>query len=101
MRRAARIDVNQTALVAELRQVPGMSVYPTHTVGHGFPDIVVGWQKKTYLFEIKATVKDKLTPDEQKFFDDWHGAVARVTTTEDVLRVLGAIPLEPCQDQEP
>lgn len=48
MRRASRIDSNQAEIVRALRAVPGVTV----EVGHD--DILVGYRKKTYWFEIKS-----------------------------------------------
>lgn len=48
MRRRARVDDNQAEIVKVLRQL-GATVRPTHTVGDGFPDLVVGWRGKNYL----------------------------------------------------
>jgi len=41
MRRAARTDSNQAAIVAAFRDL-GCSVFTLHTVGRGFPDLAVG-----------------------------------------------------------
>ena len=72
--RAARTDTNQKAIVFALRRL-GCSVKPTHMVGDGFPDIVVGFRNSNYLFEIKDPDKPpsarKLTPMENKFHIKW------------------------------
>ena len=47
MRRAAKVDDNQSGIVKALRQIPGMTV----EVGHD--DILVGYKGRTYWFEIK------------------------------------------------
>jgi len=76
MRRAARVDGNQSSLVAELRKI-GACVYPTHTVGGGFPDLVVAYCGRNYLVEVKDPSKPpsrrRLTKEEQDFFDSWSG----------------------------
>ena len=93
MRRAARVDDNQAALVAALRQL-GISVHSTAALGDGFPDLCVGFRGRNYLLEVKdpAKVPSKrvLTPDEQDWHTRWTGQVAVVETLEDCLRVLGA-----------
>ena len=92
-RRAAKVDVNQPAIVAEIRAL-GWSVQHLHSLGQGCPDILVGVGKgqgkgKNYLFEIKNPEYDgKLTDDEQDWHDSWRGQVAVVETIEDILEVV-------------
>ena len=70
----------------------GMSVFSTHTLGKGFPDIVVGYKKINYLFEIKDGTKSKsakkLTEDEVKFHTDWKGKVFVVENFDDILKIV-------------
>lgn len=88
MRRAAKVDTNQSQVVRELRQIPGVSVFPTHMVGGGFPDLVVGWRGVTILVELKDPDRPpsarKLTPDEQAFCDSWTGAYMIATSAEEI-----------------
>jgi hypothetical protein len=71
-----RVDANQPSLVKEIRAMgkEHVSVSMTHNVGQGFPDIIVGYKEKNYLFEIKDPAKPpskkRLTKDEQtnKYF---------------------------------
>ena len=97
-RRAARVDANQSAIVAKLRKVPGVTVQHLHMVGQGVPDILVGWMGKNYLMEIKdgdkPPSKRKLTPDERKWIARWAGQVCVVNNYEDALIALG-IGLDP------
>lgn len=90
MRRASRVDDNQADLVAELRGA-GMSVAVTSQVGHGFPDLVVGYEGRNLLLEVKDPNKSpsrrKLTPDEVKWHDEWQGTVYVVTTPQEVLEL--------------
>ena len=92
-RRAAKVDVNQPALVADIRAL-GMTVQHLHSLGQGCPDILVGVGKgkgkgKNYLFEIKNPEYDgKLTADEQGWHDSWRGQVAVVETIENILEVV-------------
>ena len=92
MRRAAKIDANQPAIVAFLRRA-GATVAITSTVGSGFPDAVVGWRGRNYMIEIKDPAKPpsarKLTDDERRFFETWRGQVTIVETEADCLRLLG------------
>lgn len=87
MRRAAKVDANQSAIVKRFRML-GASVAPTHTVGRGFPDIAVGYRGATYLAEIKdgdkVPSKRKLTKDEQVWHDEWRGHVAVICNEADV-----------------
>ena len=92
MRKRAKSDDNQKQLVKTLRGIPGVSVSITSALGDGFPDIVVGYKKQNYLFEIKDGSKPpsqrKLTPDEEKFFSNWFGRVDVVCCLDDVLNIL-------------
>lgn len=93
MRRGARIDANQPAIVKGLRKIPGVSVRHTHALGGGFPDLAVGYQGRTHLLEIKdpdkPPSKRKLTDDEQEFFNIWTGSVHVVETLADALAAIG------------
>lgn len=97
MRRAARIDGSQTAIVEALRAA-GCSVAITSALGGGFPDLVVGrddgWiNARVFLLEVKdpsqPPSKRKLTKAEQKFKDNWCGHYAVVETPEEALRAVG------------
>ena len=87
-RRAAKVDVNQPAIVAAIRKL-GWTVQHLHSLGQGCPDIMVGAKGKNYLFEIKNPEYDgELTDDEQDWHDSWRGQVAVVETIEDILEVV-------------
>lgn len=85
---ARRVDKNQADIVAHLRTVPGVTVFHLHRVGHGFPDLIVGYQGVNYLMEIKDG-SGKLTADEKDFFELWRGQVTVVRDFDDALGVLG------------
>ena len=76
MRRAARTDSNQEEIVKALRAV-GATVQSLAGVGHGVPDLLVGYQGKTILMEVKDGNKSpshrELTPDQVKWIDAWTG----------------------------
>lgn len=76
MRRAARIDENQPAIVAALREF-GATVQPLHSVGGGCPDIMCGYKGRNFLFEIKNPAKPKsdqnLTEDQIEWVMMWRG----------------------------
>lgn len=91
MRRAARTDGNQTEIVSALRAI-GASVSPTHTIGSGFPDLVVGFRKRSVLFEVKDPKqppnKRKLTDDEAIWFGNWKGEAYVIETAEQAIAIL-------------
>lgn len=86
-----KTDKNHAELIKWLRQMPGVSVFSTHAVGHGFPDIVVGYKGINYLIEIKDGAKPpsarKLTADEVKFHESWRGQIAVVNGIDDLMKI--------------
>ena len=90
MRTAARVDANQTRIVAGLRKM-GATVLIISQLKNCF-DILVGWYGVNYAMEIKDGTKPlsqrKLTEGEQKFFDSWKGQVVVVESLEDAIKVL-------------
>lgn len=98
MRRAAKIDGNQTAIVAALRAA-GASVQSLAAVGDGVPDLLVGFRGQTLLVEVKDSSqppnKRKLTPDQLEWHGAWRGGpLAVVDGVEAALRVLGVVRVE-------
>jgi hypothetical protein len=92
VRRAARIDNNHEAIVRALRAI-GASVQPLASMGHGVPDLLVGWRGKNMLIEVKdgslVPSKRQLTLDEEKWHANWAGQVAIAESVEDaVIRVI-------------
>lgn len=83
-RRAAKVDDNQPEVVKALRKA-GISVVPTHAMGAGFPDLVCGYKRETYLLEIKDGAKApsdrKLTPQQVEFIAGWRGSPVHVVTS--------------------
>ena len=92
MRRAAKVDANQTEIVKALRQV-GASVQSLAATGKGVPDLLVGFRGKNLLLEVKdgGKVKSdrKLTPDQVEWHQGWRGHVAVVESAEQAIKVLG------------
>ena len=92
MRRKARIDDNQQSVVKSLRQIPGVSVAVTSSLGNGFPDLVIARSGVNYLVELKDGAKSKsrkkLTPDEEEFKNTWQGSYHVAESLEDILRLL-------------
>lgn len=74
--RAAKVDRNQAEIVAALRKA-GAKVYVSSSFGQGFPDLVVGYQGRFVLLEVKDGAKPpsarKLTADQVKFHAEWTG----------------------------
>ena len=92
MRRAARVDANQTEIVKALRQV-GASVQSLAATGKGVPDLLVGFRGKNLLLEVKdgGKVKSarKLTSDQVEWHQGWRGHVAVVESVEQAIKILG------------
>lgn len=91
MKYAAKADANQKAIVAALRGI-GATVVPTHTVGQGFPDLVVDLHGHTVLIEVKDPTQPKhrheLTPAQKLFHEAWTGPIHIVFTPEQAIAAL-------------
>ena len=93
-RYAARIDKIQPAVVKAMRAI-GSSVAVTSDAGKGFPDLVVGYQGRTILMELKdpdATKRStgsRLTPAQAAFHASWRGDTLIVVSSVD--QALGAV----------
>jgi hypothetical protein len=91
MRRAARVDANQTAIVTALRQA-GARVWII-----GLPvDLLVGFRGKLTLMECKdgskSPSRQAKTALQAKFFEDWADMpISLVDGPEAALRHLGVI----------
>ena len=98
MRRAARVDSNQAAIVAAFRDL-GCSVFPLHQVGRGFPDLVVGCNGLNLLIEVKDGSKfpseRRLTADEQRFIEAWSGQIYIVSSSRAFSRALNTHSRDP------
>jgi hypothetical protein len=99
VRRAARRDPNEAAIVAALRQA-GASVYLLHTP----LDLLVGYRDRATgelrcaLVEVKrppgprggATRSgQRLNPEQEAFVASWRGQWAVVTSPAEALRLIG------------
>jgi hypothetical protein len=78
---ASRVDANQADIVRALRGI-GASVFHCHQLKNAF-DLLVGYRGRTFLMEIKASEKDKLTPGEAEFRDTWRGSTYHIVYTAD------------------
>jgi hypothetical protein len=87
IRRAARIDANQTAVVSALRAA-GAYVWII-----GLPvDLLVGYKGHSFLVEVKNGPRKRLTALQEDFFDNWSGStLARIDGPEAALRMIGVI----------
>jgi Holliday junction resolvase len=86
--RAKRVDVNQKDIVNALKMF-GVSVVDLSSVGKGCPDLLIGFNNKTYLIEVKRDSKAKFTPQQLHFNESWRGGVVvRVETVQDALALL-------------
>lgn len=105
MRHAARIDRNQPDIVKALRRVPGVTVQPLSSVGHGVPDLLVGTMlaclqcglraKANLLLEVKDGDKvpsaQVLTPDQVIWHAHWTGQVEVVKSIDEAFEVCGMV----------
>jgi Holliday junction resolvase len=87
----ARKDSNHNEVQKALEDF-GCSVCDVSAFGRGFVDIVVGYEGRNYLFEIKDGAKPpsarKLTEDEEKFHRDWKGRVDVVLNAEQAIDIV-------------
>ena len=85
MRRAAKVDDNQTAIVDALRAL-GATVQPLHAVGQGCPDLLIGWRGKNILIEVKdgskSPSRQQLTEDQEQWHRTWCGQVCTINSVE-------------------
>ena len=93
MKYARRADGNQPDIVKALRDF-GCKVIATHTIGQGFPDLVVDYEGWTCLMEIKDPSKPKsdrqLTPAQKIFHDAWTGPIFVVETVERAIDIIAS-----------
>jgi hypothetical protein len=87
IRRAARVDANQTAVISALRAA-GAYVWII-----GLPvDLLVGYKGHSFLVEVKNGPRKRLTALQEDFFNNWSGStLARIDGPEAALRMIGVI----------
>ncbi|MNL69391.1 hypothetical protein D3C87_1942440 [compost metagenome] len=95
MRRAAKIDANQTQVVSALRAA-GVSVQSLAAVGNGVPDLLCGFRGKLSLLEVKDGAKVQSKRKLTSAQTDWHAIWSDmplfvVETPEQALKALGVI----------
>lgn len=87
MRRAAKRDDNEAAIIAALMAV-GCSV--TQLSGTDIPDLLVGYKGNTYLLEAKQRL-GKLTSGQETWHRSWRGGpLGIVRTPQAALDAIGA-----------
>lgn len=86
-RHARRKDSNQRAIEKACLKI-GATILDISDKGQGAPDLLVGFRGVNYLFEIKANIKKKLTPDEITFARTWQGKVTTIYTVIDAISIL-------------
>lgn len=85
---ARRVDANQSEIVQVFKQL-GCSVFDTSRVAGGFPDLLIGKNKKTVLVEIKSSEKAKFTTAQELFMMTWRGStVVRINDVDSAIRLV-------------
>ena len=88
----SKIDTNQKAIVAALRKIPGITVAVNHD------DVLLGYQGKTYWYEIKsenprkkdgAIKKKSLKPSQIELLTSWSGHYKIVWSLDMILLDIG------------
>jgi hypothetical protein len=85
------LDDNHGEIVKTLEAV-GASVQSLAALGRGAPDLLVGFQGRNFLLEVKdgrkAASKRKLRPSQVLFHARWIGQIATVTSPAEALAVI-------------
>jgi hypothetical protein len=84
---ARRVDSIQKQVTESLRKL-GITVLVLSNVGHGCPDLLLGYGGHNYLVELKCG-KNELTPFEKRFFDEWRGQADIAHNLDEILNYLG------------
>ena len=95
MRRRARTDANQQAVIDALRQAKA-TVQSLAEIGNGCPDLLVGYNGRTYLMEVKDGSKPlsgvKLTANQIEWHQQWTGGTLSIVYgPEGALKIIGAL----------
>lgn len=80
----AKRDENEVEIVKALRAA-GASV--AHLSSKGIPDLLVSYQNKLFLMEVKMPGK-KLTPEQMKFHENWNGEIYIVRNIDEAIDIL-------------
>jgi Holliday junction resolvase len=91
MARYGRIDQNQKEIVDGLRKA-GASVALLSNAGGGIPDLLVGYDNKNFLIEVKSTVtnygRNGLNKMQEEWHAKWKGHVSVVNTLEEAMKIV-------------
>jgi hypothetical protein len=68
--RKAKVDTNQEVIVQALRAA-GATVQSLAAVGHGVPDLLVGFRNQTVLLEVKDGAKRPSQRDQVAWPVEW------------------------------
>lgn len=82
----ARVDKNQAVIVVGLRKF-GASVQSLATVGKGVPDLLVGYNGKNWLLEVKGE-NGTLTAPQVVWHAEWKGTVYVVRNIGDAISII-------------
>ena len=89
MRRAAKVDSNQVAIVAALRKI-GARVLHLHREGGGCPDLLAGYRGRNVLLEVKIPGEEP-NALQVEFIKGWRGEVHVVRSPLEAVRALTGI----------
>jgi Holliday junction resolvase len=97
--RRRKVDGNQALIISTLRHA-GATVVDLAAVGSGCPDLLVGYNQRTFLFEVKdggrAPSKRRLNPLQKAWHESWRGYPAFIVTNEaEALQFIGYYTLNP------
>lgn len=94
MHKWGRLDNNHNQIVDGLRKA-GCSVNSLAGLGHGIPDILVGFRGVNYLFEIKQEglppSATQLTDQERIWHLAWQGQVDTVFSLTEAFEIIGLL----------
>jgi hypothetical protein len=79
MRRAAKVDATQAAIVEALRAA-GAIVVSLAALGGGCPDLLVWRDDRAWLLEVKSR-NGRLTPAQERWLAAWRGPSVHVVRT--------------------
>lgn len=90
---AKRTDDNHREVVDEFRKImPEATVFDLSGAGRGVPDLLIGLDRKNYLFEIKDPAKcpsaRSLTDAQKEFHEGWQGQVHVVHSAAEICAIL-------------
>jgi hypothetical protein len=89
MNYAKRTDDNHREVIDAFRKaMPDATLFDASGAGKGFGDVVVGWKKQNFIFEIKDPAKcpsaRSLTDAQKEFHLTWQGQIKVVHTAADM-----------------